>query len=104
MGCYRTEADGIVLEVRLTPGAARDGIDGVKVLADGKPVALARVRAVPDSGAANRALLALLAKTFRVPKTAVILVAGGTARRKRIRIAGDPSALAEVADAWPSSA
>ena len=32
MGCYRTEDDGIVLDVRLTPGASRDGIDGVKVL------------------------------------------------------------------------
>jgi uncharacterized protein (TIGR00251 family) len=101
MACYRIAADGIVLEVRLTPGASRDGIDGVKVLSDGQPVAAARVRAVADSGAANRALLALLAETFRVPKSSVTLLAGAAARRKRIRVAGDAPALARIADAWP---
>jgi uncharacterized protein (TIGR00251 family) len=100
MACYRIAADGIILEVRLTPGASRDGIDGVKVLSDGQPVAAVRVRAVADSGAANRALLDLLARTFSVPKASVTLLAGATARRKRIRIAGEPPALVRVADTW----
>jgi uncharacterized protein (TIGR00251 family) len=94
-------AEGIVLEVRLTPGASRDGIDGVKVLSDGQAVAAIRVRAVPDSGAANRALCALLAETFHVPKASVSVIAGISARRKRIRVAGDAPALARIADAWP---
>lgn len=102
MPCYRTEPDGILLEVRLTPGASRDGIDGVKTLDDGQAVAATRVRAVPDSGAANRALLALLARTFSVPKASVTLLSGAAARRKRIRIAGDPPALARVAETWAS--
>lgn len=103
MGCYRTEDDGIVLDVRLTPGASRDGIDGVKVLDDGQAVAVARVRAVPESGTANRALIELLAKSFKVAKSSVTLVAGGGARRKRFRIAGNPRILSEVADRWPDS-
>jgi len=102
MGCYRVEAGGIVLEVRLTPGASRDGIDGVKMLDDGQEVAVARVRAVPESGAANRALAELLARSFAVPKSSVTLVAGGGARRKRIRVAGNPDLLAKVADQWPA--
>ncbi|MBN8994075.1 MAG: DUF167 domain-containing protein [Rhizobiales bacterium] len=102
MGCYRREAEGILLEVRLTPGASRDGLDGVKVLDDGQAVVAARVRAIPDSGAANRALIELLARHFKVGKTSVALVSGATARRKRIRIAGQPDALARIADAWQS--
>jgi uncharacterized protein YggU (UPF0235/DUF167 family) len=90
-----------VLEVRLTPGASRDGIDGVKLLSDGQAVATIRVRAVPDSGAANRALCVLLAGTLGVPKAAVGVISGATARRKRIRVAGDPAALASAIDAWP---
>jgi uncharacterized protein (TIGR00251 family) len=104
MSLCRLEAGGILLEVRLTPGASRDGIDGVRVLADGQAVAAARVRAAPDSGAANRALCLLLAETFGVPRSAVTLVAGATARRKRVRIAGDPARLSKVPEAWPRSA
>lgn len=103
-GCYRVDRDGILLEVRLTPGASRDGIDGVRVLDDGHPVLVARVRAVPDSGAANRALCVLIAEVFGVPKSAVTLVSGTTGRRKRIRVAGRPEALRRIADAWPRSA
>jgi uncharacterized protein YggU (UPF0235/DUF167 family) len=98
---YRATADGIVLEVRLTPGASRDRIDGVKVLSDGQAVAAARVRAVPDAGAANRALCVLLAEIFHVPKASVSMIAGMTARRKRLHVAGDPAALARIVDAWP---
>jgi len=98
---YRATADGIVLEVRLTPGSSRDGIDGVKMLSDGQAVAAIRVRAVPDSGAANRALCVLLAGTFGVPKASVGVISGATARRKRVHVDGDPASLAAIADAWP---
>jgi uncharacterized protein YggU (UPF0235/DUF167 family) len=57
-------------------------------------VLAARVRAAPSEGAANAALLALLAKTLRVPKSALTLVAGESARLKRIHIRGDAVALA----------
>ena len=62
MRCYRVEPAAVVLTVRLTPRAARDSIDGVGTLSDGREVVLARVRAVPDKGEANRALVELLAK------------------------------------------
>ena len=104
MSCYRAEADGIVLSVRLTPKASRDGIDGVGRLSDGRAVALARVRAVPEDGAANAALTALLAKTFHLPKSAVTILAGGKARLKQVRLLGKPSDLAGVIEAWPESA
>ena len=103
MACYRVEADGIVLSVRLTPKASRAAIDGIGTLSDGRPVVLARVRGLPADGAANDALTALLAKTFHVPRSAVSIVAGGKARLKQVRIAGTPSELAGVIAAWPTS-
>ena len=67
---HRVEADAVVVSLRLTPKAARDGIDGIGMLSDGRPVVLARVRAVPADGAANAALVGLLAKTLKVRKSA----------------------------------
>jgi len=104
MRCYRIEPGAVILTVRLTPKAGRDSIDGVGALSDGRAVTLARVRAVPDKGEANRALVELLARTLRVPKSAVEVTAGATARLKQVRIAGDPQALSAAIEAWPSAA
>jgi uncharacterized protein YggU (UPF0235/DUF167 family) len=52
-----------------------------------------RVKAVPDKGKANAAVIALLAKALGVPKAAVTLVSGDTARLKTVAIAGDPAEL-----------
>lgn len=58
----------------------------------------ARIAAAPVDGAANAALVVLVARAFGVAKSAVTVVAGETARLKRLRIAGDPAALARVAN------
>jgi uncharacterized protein (TIGR00251 family) len=89
--------DGLILTVRLTPKGGRDAIDGLERLADGRMVLKARVRAPPSEGAANAALIRLLAQVFAVRPGAVSLLAGATARIKRVGIAGDPAALAAVA-------
>ena len=87
-------ADGLVLTVRLTPKGGRDAIEGIERLADGRAVLKARVRAAPSEGAANAALVRLIADAFNVPPRAVTLMAGATARLKRVKIAGDAAALA----------
>ena len=99
-GCYRFDPAGIVITVRLTPKAGRDSIDGIGALSDGRAVLLARVRAIPDKGEANRALRELLAKTLRVPKSAVEVVAGAAARLKQVRVEGDPRALGAAIEQW----
>jgi uncharacterized protein YggU (UPF0235/DUF167 family) len=55
---------------------------------------------VPEDGAANAALLALVAKTFHVAKSAVTLQRGATQRVKQVHIAGDADALAAIVAAW----
>jgi uncharacterized protein YggU (UPF0235/DUF167 family) len=48
---------------------------------------------VPDKGKANTAVVTLLAKALDVPKSAIAVTSGETARLKTVRIAGDPGAL-----------
>jgi uncharacterized protein (TIGR00251 family) len=84
---------GVVIDVRLTPRGGRDGIDGVEQLADGRAMLKARVRAAPTEGEANTALCRLIAKTLRTTPREVELVAGARSRVKRIRVAGEPTAL-----------
>ena len=96
------QAGAIVLAVRLTPRAGRDAIDGKAVLSDGREVVLARVRAVPERGGANDALIRLIADVLAVPKSAVTIDSGATARLKQVRVAGDPVILSRIVESWPA--
>lgn len=82
--------NGVALRVRLTPGASRDAINGIEELADDTSALRASVRAQPHDGAANEALLALLAKQMSRRKTDLSLTGGRRARLKTILIAGPP--------------
>ncbi len=86
-------ADGIDLAVRVTPRASRNTLEA------GPGHAVARLAAPPVDGAANEALIKLVADHFGVAKRAVRLVAGDRARLKRLTIAGDAEALAKIAAA-----
>lgn len=98
-GWYRRETGGIVLAIKLTPKADRDAIEGLAVVAEGREVVRVRVRALPEDGAANAALVRLIAKTLKHPKSAVKVVSGATQRLKQIRIAGDPDDLVRRVEA-----
>ncbi|WP_210529398.1 DUF167 family protein [Rubellimicrobium arenae] len=85
---------GLRLRVRVTPNASADRIDGPETLADGTCVLRLRTRAVPENGRANAAVIVLLARHLGVPKSAITLVAGDTARLKTLHVDGDPADLA----------
>ncbi len=87
-------ADGLLVDVRLTPRGGRDAIEGVEQRADGRVALRARVRAAPFEGQANAALCRLFAGALRTAPRQVSVVSGATARVKRIRVAGDGFALA----------
>lgn len=85
-------ADGFTLRVRLTPNAAQNVIEGKGEDASGQRFLKCRVRAVPEKGKANAALIKLLARALSAPRSAITLESGQTARLKTLRI-DDPEAL-----------
>jgi uncharacterized protein len=93
MSPFRPSSDGVLVALKVAPRASRERVDGVAIEADGRAVLALRVTAPPDGGRANEAVLRLLAKRWRVPRTSLRLVSGQTARRKQLHIAGDPEAL-----------
>ncbi len=81
---------GVTLHVRLTPKADRDRVDGLQQFTDGHVVLAVRVRAVPEKGAANKALIALIAKSLGLPKSSISISRGAAARIKTLSIEGVP--------------
>lgn len=94
-GFWQKRDDHVRLPVRLTPSGGRDAIDGVEQDADGRAYLKARVSAVPEGGKANKALIVLLAKKLRLPKSSITFISGETARKKILRIDTDPEDFEE---------
>lgn len=80
----RVRPDGAIdLDVQAVPRSSRDAIgqphgDRLKL----------HVKAPPVDGEANAAIIELLAKTLRLPRQSIELVAGQTGKRKTVRITG----------------
>lgn len=71
--------------------------------ADGSVVLKAQVTTVPEDGKANAALLKLLSKAWKIPKSDMDIVLGATDRRKVILISGDSEVLRKRLDEWMAS-
>lgn len=93
---WRFSVQGVSVAVRVTPRGGQDAIDGIETLANGRSVLKVRVRAIAEGGEANRAVIELLAKTLRVPKSNVRVMSGATSRLKQIAIDGDPKTLGDA--------
>ncbi|MEA1013604.1 DUF167 domain-containing protein [Sphingosinicella sp. LY1275] len=91
---FAIEDGGVRLAVRLTPRAKRDAIGGVSEDAEGRPVLVLRLAAPPVDGAANKALIAFLAKALAIPKSSITIRSGETARQKMLFLVGDGEAIA----------
>ena len=79
---WRTHSVQLELDIRVQPRASRNAIE-----IDGERITV-RVTALPESGKANNAVVALLAKRLGVPKRSVQIVRGHKSRDKRISIDG----------------
>lgn len=72
------------MTVKVTPGARIEAVD----IADG--AILAKVRAKPENGAANAAVIALVAEALAIAPSRVTLLRGATSRTKLLRIEFSP--------------
>jgi hypothetical protein len=88
-------ADPVEIAIRVTPRAARSAIDGV----DDEGRLCLHITAPPVDGAANEAIIALLAAELGVRRSCVAIVSGTTSRHKRVRLAG--VSRAALLTRWP---
>lgn len=78
------ERDGAVfVDVHAVPASKREGVVGVH--GDALKVA---VRARPEKGKANAALVEVMSRVAGVRRSGVEIVSGHSSRRKRVRIEG----------------
>jgi uncharacterized protein (TIGR00251 family) len=80
---FTEQTDGVTFAVKVVPGASRDEIvgsygDGLKV----------RVAAPPEGGAANAAVVRLIAATLGVALGQVRVTRGLTSPRKQVSVSG----------------
>ena len=81
------------IAVRVTPRSAKPGIGGWRTGADGREELELRVAEAAADGAANEAVIKLLAKSLGISRSEVAIVSGHTSRNKRIAL---PLARVEI--------
>ena len=89
---YDIAGDGIRLRIRLSPGARIEALGGLWQDEHGRAYLKASVRAVPEKGQANKALVALLAKRTGVAKSLITLESGSTGRSKTLTLPREAAA------------
>ena len=90
---FKAVPEGIRIHVRLQPRARREGVEGVVTEADGRAALKVAVTAPPEDGKANAALVALLGRAWKLPKSAFAIVGGASERRKILLLRGDSASL-----------
>ena len=83
MAIFNQTHAGVSVTIRVTPRAGKTAITGVR-----DDVLLVKVAAAPVDGAANDALIALLADTFDLPKRQVAIASGDKSRTKHVMLVG----------------
>jgi len=92
-GPFRTDGDDLILRVKVIPGARSAGVEGPVDGPDGARLLKVKVRAKPQDGAANEAVIAALADALVCPRSAFTLESGRTQRVKTLRVAGGAAVI-----------
>lgn len=81
--------DGVLVTIKVTPRARQEGLE-----TPGPDAALrVRVTAPADDGKANTAVIALLARRWDLPKSALSIATGSASRHKRVLVRGEAAPL-----------
>ena len=72
------------IAIRVTPRSARPGIRGWRADVDGREELEIHVAEAPADGAANDAVIRLIAKALGVSRSELSILSGATSRHKRV--------------------
>ncbi len=78
------------INLRLTPKASQNAIQGWIEDENGQRVLKVSVTAVPEKGKANKALIKLLAKEWHVSKSSIEIIRGETDKNKVLKLKEPP--------------
>lgn len=78
-----------ILAVRVTPRSAKPGLGGWRAGADGREELEVRIAEAPSDGAANDAVVKLLAKALGISRSEVSIISGHGSRHKRVALPYD---------------
>jgi len=96
---FQATCQGFVLRLTVAPGARRTEVVGLQ--GDRLKVMLA---APPAKGAANRELIAFLARELKVPKGSIKLTLGAQSRSKVVEVLGlDPDLRLRLQNLIPAA-
>ncbi|MCU7905211.1 MAG: DUF167 family protein [Candidatus Thiodiazotropha sp. (ex Epidulcina cf. delphinae)] len=82
MSWHRWEQDDLILHLRIQPKASRDRFVGPY----GEDEYKVTITAPPVDGKANAGLIKFIAKSFRLPRSRVLLISGDASRSKCLRL------------------
>ncbi len=86
MKADKNNEEKILISIRLTPKASKNSIRGWVVDEQGDRVLKVFVTTVPEKGKANKTLIALLAKEWKIPKSSIDIIKGSTDRLKTLSL------------------
>jgi uncharacterized protein (TIGR00251 family) len=87
---YSKKDRGLTFAVSIMPRASRSEFAG-----EYNGALRVRIAAPPVEGAANRELIRLLAKTFKLPQDAIDIISGARSKSKIVRLRGADAAKLE---------
>jgi hypothetical protein len=99
-GPFERRGDAVELFLNVTPGARREAIGAIAEDGQGHRRLHVQVTARAEGGEANRAVVRLLAKSWRVAPTAIEVTAGQTSRLKRVRLTVPPEKAQAIRALW----
>jgi len=86
---YRETEEGLAVFIKITPKSSKDAIEGCFEASDGVWCLKVRVRAQPEKGRANKALIKLMAKQLGVPQSSLTIITGTKDRNKTLLAKGE---------------
>lgn len=100
MGWLQQSDGTVIIALKVTPGARHDKICMPVRDAAGDSYIPVKITAVAEKGQANKRVIALLAKTFKLAKSDFTLKSGLTSRKKKILIKDQANQVYEMLLNW----
>jgi len=97
---WRVAKSGLLLDIRVAPGAGKSALGQVEPDATRLPRLKIRTAASPVEGAANKAVINYVAKSLGLAKRNISLASGAKARSKTLALEGEADDLSARITAW----